>query len=424
MDLSARSDEDLLQGVATLTGSHRELTAKLVAHLGEIEERRLHLLRGFSSMFDFCTNELRFSEGEAFRRILAARLSRRFPVVLSLLASGGLNLSTLELLREWLTDENHRELFEAAVGKSKREVRALVAAHFPRPDRPSRIRRATIEPLSEARFVVEFTASEGLRQKLELCRDLMSHANPTRDLAVVIERAVDLWLARAKRPMRNGESLPGITNARGENPTKEPDSCDRMSFASTVGGVHTDRTVPSRVTRSARRKVFERDGLRCLYISENGRRCEARAFLELDHAVPKALSGSSDAGNLRVFCRAHNQLLAEQAFGREHIAWSRRFRQQKSTSARWPEAATTTRRRATREATRTPEYSDDPVARGRGVSHRRSTLEKVRLALRGLGFRDGEARRAVAAVAGVADPNEPLTPERLLREAILVATAA
>ena len=98
MDLSDRSDEDLLSGAATLVGSHRKITAKLVAFLGEIEERRLHLVAGFSSMFDFCQKKLGLSEGEAFRRILAARLGRRFPVVHALLAAGVVNLSTLELL--------------------------------------------------------------------------------------------------------------------------------------------------------------------------------------------------------------------------------------------------------------------------------------------------------------------------------------
>ena len=52
MSLSERSDEELLSDVTKLVGSHRELTAKLVAHLTEIEERRLHLLAGFSSMFE------------------------------------------------------------------------------------------------------------------------------------------------------------------------------------------------------------------------------------------------------------------------------------------------------------------------------------------------------------------------------------
>src|SRR5262245_48165370 len=107
MDLSRISDQDLICEVVALVGSHRELTAKLVAHLAEIEERRLHLIGGFSSMFAFCQKKLGMSEGEAFRRILAARLSRRFPIIPSLLASGALHLSTLELVRELLTDESH-----------------------------------------------------------------------------------------------------------------------------------------------------------------------------------------------------------------------------------------------------------------------------------------------------------------------------
>lgn len=43
MNLSNQSNHELLLAVTTLLGSHREITAKLVAHLAEIEERRLHL---------------------------------------------------------------------------------------------------------------------------------------------------------------------------------------------------------------------------------------------------------------------------------------------------------------------------------------------------------------------------------------------
>jgi hypothetical protein len=211
-------------------------------------------------MFEFCTRELGLSEGEAFRRILAARLARRFPVIHDLLVSGAVNLSALELLRERLTQENHAELLEAASGKSKSEIEALLAARFPRPDAPSTIAkvpsqpapgaellaaagfaaepgaraaqtlaRARLEPLSATRFRVEFTASAELREKLELCRDLMSHANPSRDLGLVVERAVDLLLAdlerkrlgRAKRPRltRNAPApKPGRINERRQAP--------------------------------------------------------------------------------------------------------------------------------------------------------------------------------------------------------------
>jgi 5-methylcytosine-specific restriction endonuclease McrA len=382
-----------------------------VAHLAEIEERRLHLQAGFSSMFEFCTKDLGLGDGEAFRRILAARLGRRFPAIYSLLMSGAVHLSALEMLRERLTEENHEELLCAVSGKSKREVEALLAARFPRPDVPSRIRklpsglgqrapvesdseatfelepcasdrnwdrnRALIEPLSEARFRVEFTASADLREKLELCRDLMSHANPSRDLGAVVERAVDLLLADLEKKRL------GRTN----RPRRKPS---------------TRTAKQGRVASGTRRKVYERDGLRCTYVSIDGRRCESRAFLELDHAEPRALGGGDDSANLRVLCRSHNQLLAEQAFGREHIEHKKHFRQKK----------------CIHHAGGGKDEARDAES---ALPAPLPTLDKVRNALRNMGFQDAQARHAIAKVARMHDKVPPI--EQALREALLVATA-
>src|SRR4030095_5263278 len=139
MNLSDLSDDELLSSIQSLLGSQRRLTALLLRYLSEVEDRRLHLLAASSSMFDFCRPRLGMSEGEAFRRITGARLARRFPVVLSLLESGKLHLSALCLLRDYLTDQNHVALLREASGKSKRDVEALLAAWFPKPDVPSAI---------------------------------------------------------------------------------------------------------------------------------------------------------------------------------------------------------------------------------------------------------------------------------------------
>src|SRR5262245_27975776 len=81
MNLRGHTNEEILSGIRGLIGSQRELTAQLIVYLAEIEHRRLHLLAGFSSMFEFCVKELRLSEGEAFRRLTAARLGRKFPMI-------------------------------------------------------------------------------------------------------------------------------------------------------------------------------------------------------------------------------------------------------------------------------------------------------------------------------------------------------
>ena len=150
MDPHHRSDQELLSGATKLVGSHRELTAKLAAYLAEIEDRRLHLQAGYSSMFEFCTKELKLSEGEAFRRLLAARLGRSFPVIYTLLDSGAVNLSALELMRERLTEQNHAELLEAVSWKSKQAAQELLAARFPKPDTPSRIRKLPDTPVQRS----------------------------------------------------------------------------------------------------------------------------------------------------------------------------------------------------------------------------------------------------------------------------------
>src|SRR5688572_11748088 len=47
------SDGDLLAGLNGALGASRRLVALVLAHLSEVEERRLHLLAGYSSLFAY-----------------------------------------------------------------------------------------------------------------------------------------------------------------------------------------------------------------------------------------------------------------------------------------------------------------------------------------------------------------------------------
>jgi len=88
-NLSVLSDEQLLDGIQNLLGSERQLLVEHLRYLIEIEDRRLALRAAYSSLFELCTEKLHMSEGQAFRRINAARLARRFPVVLGLIGTRG-----------------------------------------------------------------------------------------------------------------------------------------------------------------------------------------------------------------------------------------------------------------------------------------------------------------------------------------------
>src|SRR5207245_10421423 len=91
--------------VKRLGGCEREATVDLITRLAELDKRRLYLGAGFSSLFTYCTEVLRLSEHTAYHRILAARMARRFPVVLRMLALGSLNLTSVRLLAAHLTKD-------------------------------------------------------------------------------------------------------------------------------------------------------------------------------------------------------------------------------------------------------------------------------------------------------------------------------
>jgi hypothetical protein len=135
------SDDELIARVNALAGTTREVSALLIAHLAEMETRKLHLPEGCSSMFTYCTRILKFSEHEAYGRIKAARVAARFPIVLDRLADGSLNMTAVVLLSPHLTTDNHRELFAEARHRTRQEVEKLVATLRPLPDVPTIIRK-------------------------------------------------------------------------------------------------------------------------------------------------------------------------------------------------------------------------------------------------------------------------------------------
>src|SRR4051794_14445331 len=106
MHLADLTDHELVSRLSALCLEGHALTARLIVHLVEVEERRLDLRAACTSMFDFCQRRLGMSEGAAFRRINAARLVKRFPSLLARIETGELHLSTLVLLRPHLTDSN------------------------------------------------------------------------------------------------------------------------------------------------------------------------------------------------------------------------------------------------------------------------------------------------------------------------------
>ena len=141
--LSHLADHVLLRDLATLVARDCTTTAEMLAHLAEVEERRLYLPAAHPSMYSYCVHVLGLSEDAAFKRIRAARAAREFPAIFTAVADGRLHLSTVLLLKPHLTADTADDLLSAAARKTRSEVEQLLAQRFPQPDVPTRI-----EPLS------------------------------------------------------------------------------------------------------------------------------------------------------------------------------------------------------------------------------------------------------------------------------------
>ena len=129
-------DDELLDRLTQLTRESRCTDADLVAHMAKVDERKLYARRACSSMFSYCIEVLHLSEPEAYLRIIAARASRKHPMLLTLLAEGKLHLTGIALLAPHLSAENRDVVLARASHRSRRQIEQLVAELAPRPDAP------------------------------------------------------------------------------------------------------------------------------------------------------------------------------------------------------------------------------------------------------------------------------------------------
>ena len=91
-DLTHLRDDALLRGLDSLAAQDRTTTANLLAHIAEVDARRLYAPAGYSSMHAYCVQKLRLSDDSAWKRVQVARVARRFPKIYDALASGDVHL--------------------------------------------------------------------------------------------------------------------------------------------------------------------------------------------------------------------------------------------------------------------------------------------------------------------------------------------
>jgi hypothetical protein len=371
-NLTSVSDDELLRSLSDVLRQSRRVEADLVAHIAEVDGRRLYAREAAPSMHAYCIDVLHLSEPETALRIHVARASRRHPMLLEMLLDGSIHLSGIALLAPHLTARNRRDLLKRATHKTRREIEKLVAELRPRPDVPAAMRKlpapragtattADLRPdnaepanslnhnaldgqhrLNDVGHVNSLKSRDLERERWSgdaLVRPALERRVPATveplaparyQVKFTASRELHDKLERLQALMRS--SVPdgdlgaiidaAITEklerleAKRLGKTKTP----RKSLAET-DTTPTSRHIPAPV----RRAVWERDGGRCTFVDALGRRCKARDRLEFHHhGTPYGRGGDHSPATVRIMCRTHNQLQAELDYGKEKMARYRR----------------------------------------------------------------------------------------------------
>ena len=143
----------------------------------------------------------------------------------------------------------------------------------------------------------------------------MGVENAQRHMAEILEQALDLALDKKdpKRKLERRKARQKATKA-----TPRPDEIPE-NVAPGVPRVKDEparsRYIPSEVIE----RVHARANNQCEYKSVDGRRCQSRTRLQVEHERPFAIFRSHDEQFLFLLCPPHNRLAAEHVYGAEFI---------------------------------------------------------------------------------------------------------
>ena len=251
------SDDQLLAQTGTLAQLDRQLQVFVIDHLLEIEARALYLRRGFSSLFDYVTRGLGYSDGAAYRRIGTMKLCAQVAGTRERLRDGSLTLDAAAQLQSAFDrrDRQRRRvtrgapatsagpapnaavgarpalradgsaatapdtpppeldlsarkaLVDEAVGKSSREVMRMLAGVDPELAAPA----DRLRPLDAERWELKTVIDTDCQRGLEQLKGLLSHVDPRMTLGQLVGRLVKEGLDRHDpgRPARRARRPAG-----------------------------------------------------------------------------------------------------------------------------------------------------------------------------------------------------------------------
>jgi hypothetical protein len=339
--LEKMSNHELTQSIKKVFHNERHLQADFILLLSEILTRRLHIQMGYSSLMVYCVSYFGLTEFSAYKRMQIARVAKKYPDLVEAIRARKMSLTVAAMIAPKLKDETASQQIRQCLGRSKDQVKKIIAVWEPQEDVKDSVRhmkprekhepartpiadpapaqdlsvsncnlrlffdgtapiltpstpREEIKPLSAERVSLRFSINLGTEEKLKRARELLGPSA----LADVFDRALDALL-ETKDPQR-----------------REARRAKKTVKKQVVEEKQATKPIPANVTPKLKDEVLARVGHQCSYVSPEGKRCEEKRRLELEHVKPRGKGGDHSDANLTILCKAHNLYRAQLHYGK------------------------------------------------------------------------------------------------------------
>lgn len=300
--------EQISAHLVQLCRNERKLTHEILTHVNLFEQCAGHIKLGYSSMHQYLTRHLGYSDDQAFRRLKAARLMKQIPEVAEKFQQGTLNLSQAAQAQtafeqaqkenKWAVSvETKKTLLNAIENTNNFETKQILATNL---DLPIKIEEI-VKPQAQQTVRLETTLTTSQFEKLQQIKSLLSHKIPDQNTGAVLEVVFDFFLEKKKVEAPIEKRI-------------EPSLESKKQVVTKVQA--KTRYIPL----ATKQQLWKRAKGCCEYIGPTGNRCNSRFQLEIDHDIPYSRGGSSNLENLILLCSKHNLAKAtQQAIGLETL---------------------------------------------------------------------------------------------------------
>ena len=266
--------------IKKLIENERSTTHQILIILNELYLGRLFAELGYSSLFEYCTRELKYSSDQACRRISAAKLLRSIPSISKSIEAGELTVTHLSKAQTLFNqvDVNYNEkidILKRLENTSNFEAEKIICAI-----NPKKLTKEKIRPIETNLNEIKFFITDEQLSKLKRVKE---ENNKNNWQETIFFLCCD-YLKKTEIEKEKKEKTNKAINSR---------------------------YIPTAI----KQKVQERAAGQCQFISAKGTRCNCRSKLEYAHIIPYAHGGLNTFDNIILYCKSHNLHDAITIFG-------------------------------------------------------------------------------------------------------------